>query len=255
MVSQESDVNMLQRAKAAAIQAGQIPVEWVVGTATLDELRVEAGDWAWPEPNDFIKHTLWGLPVQTYQQTPNAWWALRTESPTAVELVDTPAGPGLKRATQLKDADWWADQWKPTPPPHFVDDEEDPETPADLSQIAADLKALAAKHAPPHGEPKKFLDAAMTLVADDSAFLSALDHFAKAFAVPPTQIASPTPPTPDPAVLMAAAAAVRHAADKLAQEIELGQVPTTGASYYATAGQMVVRLTVQISKETPPWTP
>lgn len=235
------------------------PDHWRAAPDTIRDL--ETSGVGHPYPDDFIKQSLWGLPMRPAPEIPDGEWMLvsragpifRGRLVTAI-LADGKAAPFVEGFGSLATG-------LPKDPP------------ANLSQIAADLKKLTPAAAEPmlpgHAKPKPFL----TLTLDSFAAAKSVEEaFAKlaaglkqaepAMPMAPMSLHGefglklPDPPLypPDPELAVQAAAAVRLAAEQIATALEAGQLPVSAQAHHATVGQLTAHLAVDIAKEHP-WTP
>lgn len=239
-------LTMLRRAIRVARYDGELLLRWYVGETRHKELLDEA-------PGGAL-HTVWGLPIEVDHYAREMPWALITQR--------------LDGTRHMAAAEHLAGQWQPGPP-------QKAKPTADLSQIAADLEAFAAKQ-PPKPKPTAGAVADYTLAAAmiDKAsaplagFAASLkDLFAEPPPLPP---AEPLPmfglheplgivvpgaplvlPDPDPQALADSAKAVELAAHQIALAFSSGQLPVPPQAHHAKVGDYAVELTVTIRKETP----
>ena len=269
IVSQVDELYIARRNCRAMLK--EIPDHWEVDPATFDEFMLTEPN-AYPGPTDFVMHHLFGIPVKPVDGSP---WCLVSRTAmskdhalfrrrrTSELVTDPPSAQVLDEYTEgtleiQLDIDMAAFDTavagigaKLGSQPALADDT------ADLTQIEADIQALAAKQPAPwvENKPAPYLQPAIAQA--EAQFQAAVDKITETMAVPKNLVAlsdiAQSPQPPDPALLHATAIAVQQAAQQIAAALEAGTFPVPPQAHHAKVGAIAVHLQVEITKEYPPW--
>lgn len=259
----------------------EIPVRWEVGRVQFDELV----DATWPMMGSaaFVPQpTLVGIPVRIVGPVDAPWRVVSGHFPTIQVRRRDPfelVGPGDPESVPFEVLDEMpvfgspAGSWG-----GVITTAQKPKQPADtadLSQVEADLQALAAKQpTAPTAKPAPYpaLSSYLNLAMEDSFSKAAAAIAAQLKPLIPAGtyldvdtgpislhdelgLKLPDPPlyAPDPDLNMAAAQAVLKAAEQIAAALNTGVLPVPPQAHHATVGEITVHLSVEITKEHAPW--
>jgi len=260
----EAVLAMLRRAKSAAWKRNWKATHWSVAHDSWKAFKVVARQQ--PAWSDWGPVSIWGIPVRDELEVGLGWWLCFDNAQPQPADALAKDQQGLSVTLSADSSKWEAGMaaaaqklsylWPSGADPDDAGD-------ADLSQIEADVKALAAKN--PDGpaatldgwdpttsyflhnmvmaaqKPAPFLAPTMASVAEAAGIISAGNPL--------------VPPEPDQKALDETAAAIQQAANQIAMSLINGVLPVPALAHHAKVGDFAVHLEVTITKETHLWKP
>lgn len=228
-----------------------------------DDLREDPVRWevseAWPA-FDFVQPSLWGIPIRFREDA--VGWELVSSRFVPDDLVRRRAGDvvnhGAKATTEYLSEHppkhlpslTMLGPKKPNALATLIDHAQgvtDAGPPADLSQIEADLQALAQ----PLPEPKKYL--APTLAETSKDLSKYIEHQLKQMLAVPDHLLAEDEAPPATHAEAIERAAIAQALSDLAETVLTNGLKANAIESLKATKDHVYRLNLTVTKETPPW--